>query len=67
MRWELGAAPSPRGLLENKLLLLRLHKMSHLQEMFDIFNDNLIVTIKQTLLLNLVFYSFITQNVKAQG
>ena len=41
--------------------------MSHLQEMFDIFNDNLIVTIKQTLLLNLVFYSFITQNVKAQG
>ena len=67
MRWELGAAPYPRGLLENKLLLLRLHKMSHLPEMFDIFNDNLIVTIKQTLLLNLVFYSFITQNVKAQG
>ena len=55
-----------RGLLENKLLLLRLHKMSHLLEMFDIFNDTLIVTIKQTL-LNLVFYSFITQNVKAQG
>ena len=40
--------------------------MSHLLEMFDIFNDTLIVTIKQTL-LNLVFYSFITQNVKAQG
>ena len=35
----------------------------HLPGMFDIFNDNLIVTIKQTLL----FYSFITENVKAQG